>query len=107
MDTTVNVSHEVNGWTEVEQVHNIGRMDERRTWLICSGCVALIGTLFVGFGTLASQRAATVPAETAQPQPVKTPGRSRRVVLIVLVAVLGLLLIDTVIGMIRQFVGHH
>jgi hypothetical protein len=107
MDTTVSVSHDVNGWTQVEQVHNVGRMDDRRTWLICSGVVALIGTLFVGFGSLGAPRAATTPAVAAATQPVTKPGRSRRVVLVVLLALLGLLLIDTVIGLIRQFAGHH
>ena len=41
MDTTVGVENQVNGWTQVERMHNIERMDQRRNWLIASGFIAL------------------------------------------------------------------
>jgi hypothetical protein len=56
LDTTVGVENQVNGWTQVERVHNIGRMDQRRNLLIASGFIALVGTLFVGFGFLRDTR---------------------------------------------------
>jgi|HubBroStandDraft_5_1064220.scaffolds.fasta_scaffold541032_1 hypothetical protein len=56
LDTTVGVENQVNGWTQVERVHNIGRMDQRRNLLIASGFIALVGTLFVGFGFLRDAR---------------------------------------------------
>jgi hypothetical protein len=61
MDTTVGVESQVNGWTQVERVNNIGRMDERRNWLIVSGLIVITGAVFVGFGLLADNRRPTIP----------------------------------------------
>ena len=56
MDTSVAVEHQVNGWTQVERVNNLGLMDDRRNWLIISGFTALIGALFFGLGFLVEKR---------------------------------------------------
>jgi hypothetical protein len=47
MDTTVE------GYGD-RRVHNIGKMDERRTRLVISGVLVVVGVMLIGFGTLKS-----------------------------------------------------
>ena len=89
MDTTVGVESQIGGWTHVDRVHNIGRMDARRNWLIVSGLVVITGGMFVGFGFLADKGRPTIPSLQLAVQQFVTRKRSsvERVLTVLLVVV--------------------
>ncbi len=89
MDTTVGVESQIGGWTHVDRVHNIGRMDARCNWLIVSGLVVITGGMFVGFGFLADKGRPTIPSLQLAVQQFVTRKRSsvERVLTVLLVVV--------------------
>lgn len=108
MDTTVGVESQVNGWTNIERVHNIGRMDERRNWLIVSGFVVVTGAVFVGFGVLADKSHPTMPRlDLATQQSVaRKRGLVERVFVALLVLVVSCMLIGALIAICLTLTGH-
>jgi hypothetical protein len=108
MDVTVGVESQVNGWTQVERVNNIGRMDERRNWLIVSGFAVITGAVFVGFGTLADKRRPTMPSlELAAQQSV--PGkrsRRERIATVFFVIIVIWMLIGAIVAIYLTLTGH-
>ena len=100
MDTTVGVENQVNGWTQVERVHNIERMDQRRNWLIASGFIALIGTMFVGFGFLHDARLPATQVMRIEGQETARKGRTiHRVFTILLAFFVCWIIIGSIIGL--------